>query len=48
MADRIPMVLCPTCRIAVPDKDYFAHSKKHQAKDTKLPTKLPEGEHGVE
>lgn len=23
-------VMCPTCRIAVPDKSYYAHAKSHQ------------------
>lgn len=29
-----PMILCPVCRAAVPDKDYDAHAAKHQ-KDKK-------------
>lgn len=40
------MILCSTCRLAVPDGEYFVHSKKHQAKDAKPPVKLPEGEDG--
>jgi hypothetical protein len=24
------MVLCPVCRVAVPDRDYWTHSQQHQ------------------
>jgi hypothetical protein len=32
MAAEIKMVLCPSCRTAVPDKIYYGHSKECQAK----------------
>lgn len=28
-------VLCPVCRQAVRDADYFTHAKKHQTAETK-------------
>jgi hypothetical protein len=32
VANEIPMVICPTCRTAVPDKAYHRHVKECQAK----------------
>ena len=25
-----PMVLCPVCRVAIPDREYYAHARTHQ------------------
>jgi len=29
-----PLVLCPVCRVAVPDKDYYRHAQKHQERES--------------
>lgn len=28
-----PHVLCPICRQAVPDREYYAHAKRHQERE---------------
>lgn len=31
------MILCSVCREAIQDRDYYAHSKKHQGQRPQVP-----------
>jgi len=38
-----PMVLCPVCRTAVPDRDYYRHAQAHQQRQP-APARIEESD----